>query len=362
MLGSSLMTVPSFRCDELFDHKRPRYDKWLYNIILNSYPEAKFFTEILAEHSSRRFKIKNMALSASMFSDQLWIVKHLIEHGKRPSLLICGITYRDCCDNSCTLEKKIPVLQALEYDLDHIDTMIFSLCLDTTDNGFSSDSLARMLRIFQSCRHKILNEYNLICLACKALAQQDLAYLLSCIKSQLAQALRLAHSQKTCTPILLKKQSDELVDQPDYCPIPNTLQGLEIFRARYQPANLASIKPQFESLESLIKIAKQHKIEVILVHLPLTHENKMLIPPEVCLRYLHSYVNLCQRQNIPFLNLEQEKQYQFSIEDYEDSIHLNARGGKKLFTAISYFLLRQAQITDILQVPEKVASKAQSLQ
>jgi hypothetical protein len=134
----------------------------------------------------------------------------------------------------------------------------------------------------------------------------------------------------------------ETTVKPDYTPKPNTLNDLDQYQHVYNPPNRALFKQQSGYLEKMLKLANRQKINLVLVNMPLSDENKALITPGFYDQYLNTVATTADKYEVPFYNLDVRQNY--SLADFEDSCHMNYSGGQKFYNALVQALTTNKQI------------------
>ncbi|MBY0550462.1 MAG: hypothetical protein K2W95_24500 [Candidatus Obscuribacterales bacterium] len=122
-----------------------------------------------------------------------------------------------------------------------------------------------------------------------------------------------------------------LLDVFDAEEIGNELGDLDYYKIRYQPANEKMFAQESQYLQRFIALAKQNHVSVILVDMPITMKNWSLIPPAMQAKYRDNLVQAATATGVSLVTPDKSK---YSLADFIDSVHLNARGGQKLFDEI----------------------------
>ena len=73
---------------------------------------------------------------------------------------------------------------------------------------------------------------------------------------------------------------------------------------------------------------KKQGIELAIVNMPITAENKKLLNTKLYSDYLTSLVSLSRKFDCQYLDLDKDKSFVSS--DFHDSVHVNWKGGKKV--------------------------------
>lgn len=86
-------------------------------------------------------------------------------------------------------------------------------------------------------------------------------------------------------------------------------------------------------LERLLALANENSVPVALVEMPLTKENYALLPEDIKAQYKERIKALSDKYKAKLI--VPGNSLTFARGDFEDSVHLNARGGNKLFSYIA---------------------------
>jgi hypothetical protein len=102
----------------------------------------------------------------------------------------------------------------------------------------------------------------------------------------------------------------------------------------YLPVNEELFKKQQASFGKLLQLLKSNNIPTVVVDMPLTKENLALLPDSALQQYRETIDSACRTYDArlwhPELNL--------GLNDFSDSAHMNASGGKKFFSALDSYL------------------------
>lgn len=126
-----------------------------------------------------------------------------------------------------------------------------------------------------------------------------------------------------------------LLDVFDAEEMGNELRDLEYYKFRYQPANGKMFAQECDYLRRFIALAREHQIEVALVDMPIAVQNYALIPAEMQKKYAEVLAEAATNPGVRLITPDRTK---YSVADFIDSVHLNARGGQKLFAEICHQL------------------------
>jgi hypothetical protein len=108
--------------------------------------------------------------------------------------------------------------------------------------------------------------------------------------------------------------------------------SLAEYRARYHSISIASMSRQMQFAQRLIELCKQRSIKLIVVNMPLSSKNKALLPGDTYREYCSAINSLFNSADVRYLDLSDAAEFQHT--DFDDTVHLNASGGAKLFHKI----------------------------
>ena len=123
---------------------------------------------------------------------------------------------------------------------------------------------------------------------------------------------------------------------PDYTVRSNMVNDLRSYQARYNPPNDQGFCEQYRNFERLLQLLSSHHIRTLVVNMPLTSENRSLLAVSTARAYKQAWALLPQQFGADQLDFSTSAAYTQS--DFEDSAHLNAVGGNKLFQAIAQYV------------------------
>ena len=103
---------------------------------------------------------------------------------------------------------------------------------------------------------------------------------------------------------------------------------LAVYNIRYNPPNFKQFDLQQQEFSDLLNFCKAKQISVLVVAMPITDQNRNLLDKNLLARYETELPELTQKSGGKFLKLDKEPM--FALSDFEDSVHTNAAGGKKV--------------------------------
>jgi hypothetical protein len=119
----------------------------------------------------------------------------------------------------------------------------------------------------------------------------------------------------------LKSSSKPAMKRSQFADLPE-------WKERYLPANFERFEKEKTSFENMLATCKKNGIRMIVVNMPLTSENKKLIPDKLYARYKNEVCKLPAKFGDELIDLDSNKA--FKLSDFYDSAHVNSQGGKKV--------------------------------
>ena len=316
-LGSSLILVASIAADATIDQTTPSsIADGLFEKLGKT--DAIYAARCVTEKAERPVHIKDLGIPAAMATDYGILVDKLVAFKKHPHLLVIAIAPRDFCDNlykdpndttSCEMLAKCFPARGWLSPL----TLLYYL--SENDFGFSeaieNGINAGKIRAFT------------IRFYCERFLRDFVLTILN--KST---AVTLASAQPKASEVAKKpsEQKSEVPSKRKYI-------DLDAYSFSYNPPDYGEFDRNFASLEATIKACRQQKIPVALLNMPISQENKALMPPYLYERYKSSLTRLHRDNGV--VVIQPENMASFGSDDFEDSAHLRCPGSQKLFRTIS---------------------------
>lgn len=318
ILGSSLVVIPAVRCDDELNGKLTRYDQEYRRTYMNGYNKAQTLQKMLVERIQRPITLANLGIIASMMSDHQLILEKALKSGKKPKLVVCCLAPRDFLDNYRSQVETTPVYQVL------------------ADAQFLQDLIARHAKLDEILSYAtgLIWHYYQIRADYKTIIIGQTATLLNRPTSLFMAAL--ASDGKTEAPIAgedtFAESNQKPEKSPNYEAPPNTLEDLNNYKKVYLPVNDKCFETQRTYLQKLLKQCQDTHTPVLIVNMPLTRQNKDILPPELWARYFAMVKGLCTKYGASYYDADDQAGY--TLADFEDSCHMNAQGGKKFYNAV----------------------------
>ncbi|MBI4533409.1 MAG: DUF1574 family protein [Candidatus Melainabacteria bacterium] len=312
LLGSSLTLIPSVRSDDQLTGRKTRYDTWYRHQFINAYPDAKYLRQLLQRHLGKDVHIANMAVTGAMVSDECLILEKLLASGKTPQVVVVEVAERGFLDKLRANIEKTPVYQVLAD---------FRCLKDILKRNPSPQEIQDFVVGNLWYYYKVKADYR--------------AFLAGWFSGVIQHPLNLWEAAQGC-----RRQNVLLPLNPEnqwaalYTPLTHDhAKDMQFNHSIYNPPDMQLFAKQSWYMEHLLKIAHEAGITAVIVNMPMPRENTALIPAYVRKRYHHLLKSLSYRYQAVFLDLENSPDYQLT--DFEDSSHMNASGGHKLFSTLA---------------------------
>lgn len=320
--GSSLMLYPNVRADDEMAHRQERNDASYVRDVIDPYAYAHYLEQALKEKNSTNYEIANLATAGGMISDQFVIFRKCLAADKKPKLLVCDISPREFLDNNQVEPDKTPVYVVLSDFTCLADLLSSKAPLDETLKG----ALANLWNFY---RNRADWKYFFVQLAAATTGHPTDIYN-AAKKMQVNDPEPLDATQS----LKANKQPIAVNKEPALSTLPKQYVDIASYKAMYLPVNHKNLELQLSYLRRLLILARENQIPVLLVEMPLTKTNLSLLPNSL-LNYLESKVSLLASQYHANILQSSDQTAFHDQDDFEDSAHLNARGGTKLLDLLA---------------------------
>jgi hypothetical protein len=317
LMGSSLVLVPAVRCDDELRNRKTRYDMWYYRNVIDTYSDADYFSDRLTTLTGKPVTVCNAAVAASVVSDDYLIAKKYLLSGKRPKLAIVCVAPREFLD-------------ALRADVTQTATHSvlsdFSTFYDDLRRGKSFSVVANSAFGLASTFYRTRNDYLTFVTAVAARTTGHPVNLFEAARAATTTAV---------TPVDSSNQPPEHgKSHPVYKQPLNKLGDIPSYKQMYLPINEKQFETQQSYFVKLLALFKENHVPTVVVDFPVTSENYALLPPDILKRYKEFLATTCSAAGVPVLKPADKVSF-VTATDFEDSAHMNASGGNKLFNALS---------------------------
>jgi hypothetical protein len=299
LLGSSLMTAPIMQAEALFVGKP---------ISRTGHREISVMGSALSKRLYYKPDVLSLASGGQMVSDAYLVAKHLLSGERKPTAIVYGVAPRDFCDNYCKTIDSTETFKIIAQPNDLPD--ILSAQPMSLDRA-ADVSLGRLWGLW---RYKD-DLRTLAVLRAKKLMHYCLPY----IAFDRVQADgQIRPSRKGVLPEECKGNA-------------KTVPGLALehmtpgetrkqYSIRYNPPRQQMLSAQNEYLRKLISLCKEQNTPLLLVNMPLSEENKALMPPGFYSNYLDNLRDICSAESVQFADLNTRPWSEDS--NFVDTVHL----------------------------------------
>lgn len=276
---------------------------------VRKYTGASYLEHLIAEKNGTSMTAFNLTCVACMASDAELILRRVVEAGRAPQIVIFGIGPRDFIDNIVPAVGKTPVCRLLTNRITLPEIITQARPLDET-----RDLLMGQLVYL----YKVRGDYKTMLTgwACDLLSHPADLY----ESNQLAK-IEKQQTQTELPQTALKSSSKPAMKRSQFADLPE-------WKERYLPANFERFEKEKTSFENMLATCKKNGIRMIVVNMPLTSENKKLIPDKLYARYKNEVCKLPAKFGDELIDLDSNKA--FKLSDFYDSAHVNSQGGKKV--------------------------------
>lgn len=268
-------------------------------------------------------RIFDYAMGGAMVSDHFMISNVIFKKQNKPKLVVLGISPRDFMDNTLSSPGVTEQFRFFSpyMDLSSLSSIAFADLFDQL--GWFADRYIPLKSI-----HKQLNL--LACYKRNEYAMPGYTYT-KVAQKQLLQAISGGTGEvKPGEWIIPHSASFGFID--------NTGEYLR----RYKDPTPPVYRAEQEFFKRLLAVLTDRDIKVLVVMMPSLLPNRSLLPNEFWAEYKKNIWGVCAEYKSPVLDLSDSSE--FTVNDYIDTVHLNASGGQKLFRAIADTLCNDAHL------------------
>jgi hypothetical protein len=299
LLGSSLMTAPIMQAEALYVNKP---------ISRTGHREIAVMSDALSKRIGYKPEVLSLSSGGQMISDAYLITKHLLCGDKKPTAIVYGVAPRDFCDNYCKAIDSTETFKVIAQPNDLPDVLSAQeLPLDRSV-GISLSRLWGLWRYKEDIR-------GLFVLRTKKLMHYCLPYV----------AFDRVQADGTIRPSRIGVLPEEAKGSA------KTVPGLALehmtpqqtrqqYSIRYNPARTEMIDAQFAYLQKLMQLCEKQNIPLLVVNMPLSDENRELMPPGFYSDYLTRLRGVCGDNDIQFADLNNTPWNTNS--NFVDTVHL----------------------------------------
>lgn len=313
LLGSSLMVNAIAGCDANYQNK---------SVDLTQYHKAIYLDHKLRTAFGGSFNTFNLALAGQMPSDAYLALRAMVNCAHRPDVVIYGLAPRDFLDST------------LNSPVDTEPFRYFKRLVNV-------DDVAKAM--FRTPLAKL--DWFL----------QRLVYLYgTSVDFQLVAGDGIENFLSWAVPVPPGTKPFTWWDRtrllPRYLPgelIPNAVMHVPVDRAtaiarykdntpeyiaRYKSPDELTYKTQIFFLYQIANFCRKERIELIVVNMPITFQNAIILKPQTFANYLQGMKIICFETGTIYFDLCDFNFFQMT--DFDDTVHMNAFGGTKFIDAL----------------------------
>lgn len=309
LLGSSLVVSAVSNCDA---------NHFLTSFDLTKYHKAGYFDYLLHKKLKGEYNTFNLSAPGQMPSDAYLTLKAMVNVSQRPEVVIYGIAPRDFIDS--TLSSPV--------DTEPFKYLRRIVNIDDVASGLYRSPIPRLDWFLQRTVYLYGNSLDI-----QMSTNDGITEVMSHVVPQ-PQKTNRPFTWWDRTHILPKYLAGEIIPN-SMLAVPTTpadarrqyTDNVAEYRERYKRPEPSIYQTQFYFLRKLASYCHKEKIELVLVNMPLSQANIALLKPDVYQQYLQAIKEFGYNMNMPVLDLCAPGYYM--KEDFHDTVHLNAYGGKK---------------------------------
>jgi hypothetical protein len=130
--------------------------------------------------------------------------------------------------------------------------------------------------------------------------------------------------------------------------------SIDEYSRRYKFFNKQQFEKQKECFKAVVALCKERGIKLYVVAMPITDDNRKLMPRELYGSYLQCLTETTRAAGVPFLDLQ--KGGDFKNDDFYDTVHLNGIGGERFLATMTDLVKDGAQTSTAVAATKKASS------
>lgn len=297
IVGSSLPMAAFSLADKQFASEASEEEQ----AALRTYTQANEFQKELSTRIGETVKVENFSCAGGMVSDTYVFLKRLIDAGRIPRMVLYGISPRDFSDNLMPPLGQSPLFE-----------VVSDWGCELPKNGMKLSQKFDLACASYSYFYKTRRKYKNIALA---IAADSLGRPMSLYKaSENGQSEKEQKSKQQPT-----SETEETGTAFE--------KDLRRYAKRYAPINQGRFQSESEYLTKLVQLCQSNKVTLVFIGMPLTAQNKELIPEQLKTSYEAVIASVQGSKLVKWLDLASCKS--FEQKDFSDSAHLNRDGSIK---------------------------------
>lgn len=310
LLGSSLMVSAVAGVDANYLNK---------TLDLSQYHRAKYLDDNLVTRFGGDFRSLNLSIPGQMPSDAYMTLKAMVATANRPDIVVYGVAPRDFIDSTMSSAADTEAFRFLRriVHIDDVASHVFRTPIARLEwfinrTFYISEHAADFQLFFKETTEKVVKDL----VPCPA-AQTRFTWWdrIKLLPSYLPGEIR---PQAVMTGPISEAAARKrwINNAPEYI-------------ERYKHPDKHVYHTQFYFLQEIAKFCKKERIELVLINMPLTSYNIHLLGPPRYMAYVGDLHVFALKNNVAFYDMCTPSNY--SQQDFHDSVHLNAYGGRKFF-------------------------------
>jgi hypothetical protein len=320
LLGSSLVMIPTPMLDA--DYINKPFDCVHHDHSL--YMQDRLCDLLGAKNLS----CVNLGLPGGMISDDYMAARYLFNSGKKPKVVVLGITLRDFIESHVQYPATSHPFRYFQQfmDIDDIVEIAMPQLWQRADYLWGRNFVLWGKR-----------------LQMQALADQFGKQSIAPLQSTQTAVNPVTDAERNKT---LAAKLKAIAEEGEFMMVPHKLVMFEDntneYRSRFRGDKRELFKAESAFLSKLLKLLRDQNIEVLVTNMPLLPANLSVMPPGMYDRYLSLAKQLSAENDCKFLDLNDPTR--FVVSDFRDTAHMNASGGKKFIDAVDITILQDAKL------------------
>ncbi len=282
------------------------------------------------DRTGKRVDTFNFAMGGSMASDAYMISKALFKGDKKPRMVVVGVSPRDFIDNT------LPSVSSTE------PFNFFAPFVELGDlaNVAFPDVLAQMNFLIKQ-NLPLQRIHDALEIAAKNYQQEA--------PQKMAVLPRASEHKQLLRAVLGSVDEVRLNEWLIPATIPawifedNTKEYLNRFRNCRPPI----YKAQKAFFNSFLADMDAEHIPVLVVGMPSLNANRTILPNDFWTEFRGNIASMCQEHHAKWVDVTDNPN--FVLTDYLDTVHLNASGGKKIFSEIAKAISANPELVAVVQ-------------
>lgn len=274
------------------------------------YTRARYLEEQLAGKCGKQMSIFNLTCVGCMASDAYLLLKRAVDAGRAPRIVFWGIAPRDFVDNTVPPVGKTPVYEVLAD----------WRCLnDFLKRNATSDEFRDFVISSVWYYYRVKSDYRTL-----------LATLASDLTGHQVSLYAATEGKKAAPQVYAFRAAER--DRGVICTVERSGRRLQMdlaeYQGRYNPPNFARFEKEREFMLDMIALCRENGIKLVVFNMPLTAENRALIAPDLMARYRKDVLAAAREGAFSFVDIDAKSD--FAADDFTDSAHTSASGGRKV--------------------------------